>query len=58
MGKGYGHFRDELYYLAGGDDLAWGYVDQPPLSILILWIGRRILGDSVIAIRLPPWRAL
>jgi hypothetical protein len=52
VGKGYGYFRDEFYYLACSEHLAWGYVDQPPLSILILWIGRNILGDSVIAIRL------
>ena len=27
----YGYFRDEFDYLASGDHLAWGYVDQPPL---------------------------
>ncbi len=52
VGKGYGYFRDEFYYLACSEHLAWGYVDQPPLSIFVLWIGRSILGDSVIAIRL------
>lgn len=52
VGKGYGYFRDEFYYLACSEHLAWGYVDQPPLSILILWVGRNLLGDSVIAIRL------
>ena len=40
VGKGYGYFRDEFYYLACSEHIAWGYVDQPPLSILILWIGR------------------
>lgn len=50
---GDGIFRDELYYIACSDHLAWGYVDHPPLSIVILAITRRLLGDSVFAIRLP-----
>ncbi len=51
---GYGIFRDELYYLACADHLAWGYVDQPPLSILVLASVRALLGDSLLAIRLVP----
>ncbi len=27
----YGYFRDEFDYIACGNHLAWGYVDQPPL---------------------------
>jgi hypothetical protein len=27
----YGYFRDELYYAACGEHLAWGYVDHAPL---------------------------
>jgi len=49
----YGYFRDELYYIACSEHLDWGYVDQPPLSILILKITRVLLGDSIFAIRLP-----
>ena len=51
---GYGYFRDEFYYIACSDHLAFGYVDQPPLSILLLKISRVLLGDSVVAIRLFP----
>ena len=25
----YGYFRDELYYIACSDHLAWGFVDHP-----------------------------
>lgn len=50
----YGYFRDELYYIACSDHLAWGYVDQPPLSIFILAINRLLLGDSIFALRLLP----
>jgi hypothetical protein len=51
---GYGYFRDELYYIACSDHMAWGYVDQPPFSIFVLWISRLVFGDSLFAIRLLP----
>jgi hypothetical protein len=47
-------FRDEFYYLACADRLDLGYVDQPPLSIYILYVSRMIFGDSLFAIRLLP----
>jgi 4-amino-4-deoxy-L-arabinose transferase-like glycosyltransferase len=50
----YGVFRDEYYYLACAERPAWGYVDQPPLSIWILAIWKAILGQSVHAIRILP----
>jgi hypothetical protein len=50
----YGFFRDELYYIACSDHLAFGYVDQPPFSIYILKLSRLIFGDSLTAIRLVP----
>lgn len=53
-GPRYGLFRDEFYYLACADHLDWGYVDHPPLSIAVLWAGRALLGDSLLAVRLLP----
>jgi hypothetical protein len=50
----YGLFIDELYYIACAKRLAWGYVDHPPLSILLLSATRTVLGESVLALRLPP----
>ena len=50
----YGYFRDELYYLASTEHLAWGYVDHPPLSIALLAAIRAVLGDSLLAIRIVP----
>jgi 4-amino-4-deoxy-L-arabinose transferase-like glycosyltransferase len=50
----YGYFRDELYYLACADHPAPGYVDHPPLSILLLRGWRAVIGDSVTAIRIVP----
>jgi hypothetical protein len=50
----YGYFRDELYYIACSNHLAFGYVDQPPLSIFILSLSRRVLGDSLHALRFLP----
>ena len=51
---GYGIFRDELYYLACADHLAWGYVDHPPLSIFLLAATEAVLGDSLFALRFVP----
>ena len=50
----YGYFRDELYFLACGDHLAWGYVDFAPLVALLARISRFALGDSLHAIRTLP----
>lgn len=41
---GYGYFRDELYYLANGEHLGFGYVEHPPLIGLIAALVRAMLG--------------
>jgi Dolichyl-phosphate-mannose-protein mannosyltransferase len=51
---GYGYFRDELYYIACSKRLAWGYVDQPPLSIFILSISIKLFGSSIFGLRFLP----
>jgi drug/metabolite transporter superfamily protein YnfA len=51
---GYGYFRDEFYYIACSRHLSAGYVDQPPLSIVVLAVARWLMGDSVFAIRVVP----
>ena len=48
----YGIFRDELYYLACGEHLDLGYVDQPPLIALVAWIARHLFGDWLVGLRL------
>lgn len=50
----YGYFRDEFDYMACGDHLAWGYVDQPPLLPFLVRISRALIGDSLRSIRFLP----
>src|SRR5213078_2806052 len=50
----YGYFRDELYYIACGQHLAFGYVDLAPLSALLIRLSRILFCDSLFAIRLLP----
>jgi hypothetical protein len=50
----YGIFRDEMYYLACGQHLGWGYVDHPPLMPFIAWLVSHSFGTSLLAIRLLP----
>ena len=50
----YGYFRDEFDYMACGNHLAWGYVDQPPLIPFLIRICRAVLGDSLRSIRFIP----
>jgi hypothetical protein len=50
----YGYFGDEMYHMACGEHMAWGYVDQPPLIAVFAWLTRHLFGTSVFAIRLFP----
>lgn len=50
----YGIFRDEMYYLACSQHLAWGYVDHPPMTVFIAWFARHVFGESPLGVRLLP----
>jgi hypothetical protein len=50
----YGYHRDELYFVAASKHMAWGYVDQPPLSVALVWLARHVFGDSLFGLRLFP----
>ncbi|HEX3368643.1 MAG TPA: glycosyltransferase family 39 protein [Candidatus Cybelea sp.] len=49
----YGYFRDELYFIACSKQLAWGYVDQPPLVALAAWLSAPA-GYQLVALRALP----
>ena len=38
----YHYFRDELYFIACGRHLDWGYVDHPPLVAIYAWLGEHL----------------
>ena len=50
----YGFFRDELYYIACGNHLAFGYVDKPPLIAFVARLSSFLLGTSLSAFRFFP----
>jgi len=50
----YGYFRDELYYIACGNHLAWGYVDHAPLIAAVAAGAHVLFGDSLFGARFFP----
>jgi 4-amino-4-deoxy-L-arabinose transferase-like glycosyltransferase len=50
----YGYHRDELYFLVASRHLAWGYVDQPPLTPALAGLARLLFGDWLPGLRLFP----
>ncbi|MDR7299888.1 ArnT family glycosyltransferase [Haloactinomyces albus] len=49
----YGYFGDELYFLAAGDHLSWGYADQTPAVPLLARVMQSLFPDSLVALRIP-----
>ena len=54
----YGYVRDELYFLSAGQHLAFGYVDQPPLTPLLARIAAALTGNTLVGLRILPALAL
>ena len=56
FGLNFGIFRDEMYFIQCGENLDFGYVDQPPMIALIARLSTTLFGYSLLGLRL--WPAL
>ncbi len=52
--KPYGYFIDEVYFVACTRHMAWGYIDQPPLSIALLKLMYMLFGTGITVTRILP----
>lgn len=50
----YGWHRDELYFLAAGKHLSWGYIDQPPFTPAVARLADEVAPGSLRLLRLLP----
>jgi 4-amino-4-deoxy-L-arabinose transferase-like glycosyltransferase len=50
----YGYHRDELYFIECSRHLAFGYVDQPPITPILAGIGNALFHGSLVGFRLLP----
>jgi 4-amino-4-deoxy-L-arabinose transferase-like glycosyltransferase len=49
----YGYHRDELYFRMLAAHPAWGYVDEPPMTPMLVRGSMAVFGDSLWALRVP-----
>ncbi|MEP6968511.1 MAG: glycosyltransferase family 39 protein, partial [Pseudomonadota bacterium] len=46
--------EDEAYYRLWSMAPAFGYYDHPPMIAWWIWLGRRLLGDTPLGVRIGP----